>query len=288
MGFKERLKGLKESLSTGPMDVDLPDYGSPQAPARLAAGGTGTVEVTVTGENDGTVERIELSLHVSPYYETFPLADVPVRAGVHPVQVRLPAEIPPSITVYADYSLRAKIHRNKGLETEASLPIDVIGSPDHLHWPKERSGHEGADEVRVTIDLDREVVDNGTPITGRVALTAERDAGANDVVLSLTGRVVSPREPNGKDLFSREVKLAIGAAVSAGRTEAFPFSIDIPHAAPPTFAKNDTTVVWTLRASHGRAVGWRVVGVLDPKAEAGIPSRKSTGLSGLMTGSPDV
>lgn len=289
MGFKDRLQKIKESVSLSPLDVTLIQLGTPET---LLAGAPVVVNAKVKGEADETIERIELFLHQTPSYTTFPLGEVPAVAGLHEVPVVLPEGLAPSVAEYCDYTLRAKVLRNKGLDNEGTLPIDVVGRPEDLAWPKgPRTGQDGpTDALRIEVLLDEQVVDTGSWLTGTVRLVASRDVGKDDVVLTIGATITSPR-PNDKDGRRDRhgrVELAKNQALSAGQHLDLPFKVELPSGVPPTFALSETTIVWRAEARVGKAIGWTVFGVLDPKGDAGIRARKSRGLTGLMTGSPDI
>lgn len=289
MGFKDRLQKLKEGVSSSPIDVRVIEQGNPET---LYAGQPATLNVMVKGEDDGATDRIEVFLHLSPSYESFKLGEVPPVAGLQQIQVDVPGELQPSVATYSEYSLRAKVFRKKGLNDEGTMPIDVVGRPESLHWPKgPRSGQDGGtDAVRVDVILDQEVVNTSDSLTGTVRVVAARDLGKEDIVLTIGTTTTSARQndKNGRRELRGTVELAKKQQLTAGQHLDLPFKVEIPEGAPPTFGYQDTTIIWRAEASVGKAVGWTIFGVLDPNADAGLRSRKAQGLAGLMTGSVDV
>jgi hypothetical protein len=294
MGLKERLGGAKRWMWS-PMTVWMADQGCD----KLAhAGGQATVFVDVRGEDDGTMERVEVFLQMMGWgaegKARWPLAELPAEVGRHELTVTLPTGLAPACARYVEYTFQAELHRSKGTNSTAGSIVDVVARPEDLYWPEgPRSGQEGSDEARITIELDApdDAVAVGHTLTGRVVVHAVRERRAADVELVFGPTVdtlvpvagKSQAQPRARFQPTVKTTLAQRRALSVGERVELPFRLDVAAGVPPTLHNGgQTSVVWQVRASHGDAVGWRLVGVLDPEALAGRRDEPSPSLLSFL------
>jgi hypothetical protein len=292
MGLMDRLNGAKRRLWS-PMNVWMVDLGSDKL---VHSGGPATVVVEVRGEDDGTPERIEVFLKmIGLGYDgklTWPLGEVPTTLGRHVLEVTLPAGLTPSCSGYADYTFEAELFRSKGVGSTAASIVDVVGRPDELYWPDgARSGQDGPDDVRITLELDAETVSVGAALTGRATVFATRDAGKDAVELEFGPtvetlvQVAGRTQPQLRARFKPAVELRLADArrLAAGESLVLPFSVGVPEGVPPTLHNGGvTSVVWQVRVERGKSVGWNLAGVLDPEAAAGARDQPSQGLLSFL------
>ncbi len=292
MGLKDRLNATKRWLWS-PMEVHMVDLGSDKL---VRAGETAKVVVDVRGEDDGTPERIEVFLKMTGWGNdksvTWPLGEVPTALGVHELEVQIPTALAPSCARYAEYAFGAELHRTKGAASSAASIVDVVSRPEDTYWPPgARSGQEGPDDARITIELDATTVAAGAPLTGRAIILATRELRRHDVALAfgpLVDTLVpvagkTQPQPRARFKAAVEVELAGGLALSAGERVELPFAVDVPLGLPPTLHNGGkTSVVWPVRVTLGKATGWCLAGVLDPEGDAGIRNRPSPGLLAFL------
>jgi hypothetical protein len=293
MGLMDRLNGAKRRLWS-PMQVWMADTGSD----RLAhAGGTAKVVVDVRGEDDGTPERVEVFLQMIGWGNDgkvkWPLGEVPAKLGTHVLEVMLPAGLAPSCATYSEYTFNAELFRSKGVGSTAASIVDIVGRPEALYWPDgPRSGQDGPDDVRVTLELDAPVVSvGGAPLTGRATVFATRDVGKDAIelvfgpTLDTLVQVAGKSQPQSRAKFkpTTELRLADARPLTAGEHLVLPFSLEVPEGVPPTLHNGGkTSVVWQVRVSRGKSAGWNLVGVLDPEAAAGTRDQPSQGLLSFL------
>jgi hypothetical protein len=289
VGIKDRIQGIRQYMST-PVSVWMADTGSDPI---IYPGQRATVKVKVDGENDGTVEGIELSLRYSGNgigaYDYLPLGQVPLEPGLHEIEVDVPTGLAPSVAKFNEYVFFAKAKRSKGLESDALSPVDVIGRAEDLYWPTgPRTGQdEGSDELRIEIDVDTETVDVGGAISGTVKVFALSDLGKREVKLVLGATETTTVGPPPKLVvkFHERTKLdlAPSAPITAGQRLELPFKIEVPGDVPPTVHNGgDGSVIWQLRAEVGKSAGWRLIGVLDPTGAAGNRNHRERAASLLL------
>ena len=170
--------------------------------------------------------------------------------------------------------------------TSSAVPRISIGPTG------QRSGQDGPDDVRVTIELDAPTVSVGSradrPRDGardprhrrgrdrsRVRADARHArAGRRQVAAAAAGEV----QAGGRARARRQAR-----ALRAGEPLQLPFSVDVPDGVPPTLHNGgQTSVVWQVRASRGKSAGWALVGVLDPQAAAGTRNQPSQGLLSFL------
>jgi hypothetical protein len=289
VGIKDRIQGIRQYMST-PVSVWMADTGSDPI---IYPGQRATVKVKVDGENDGSVERIDLSLRYSGQgtgtYDFIPLGQVPLEVGLHEIEVDVPTGLPPSVAKFNEYVFFAKSKRSKGLESDALSAVDVIGRVEDLYWPDgPRTGQDdGADDVRIEIDVDTETVDVGAAISGTVKVFALADLGKREVTLVLGATETTTVGPPPKQVVKfherSKLDLAPSAPIVEGQHLALPFKIEVPADVPPTVhSGGESSVVWQLRAQVGKADGWRIVGVLDPTGAAGNRNHRDRAASLLL------
>jgi hypothetical protein len=279
MGLRDRVKGgLRHVWS--PITVWMADQGSDEL---VHAGRPAKVVVDVRGEDDGTAERVELTLKLlyagSTEQRVWQLAVFPPTLGTHELQVDLPADLPPSCAGFAEYSYNATLHRSKGTESSAGMVVDVVGDPEHLYWPDgPRAGRDREGEATVEIALDHDVVAAGAPLAGRVTIVPARDLGASDVDLTFGATLTARATPDGK--LKRTAKLRLAhPPLAAGVPVEVPFTVQVPLGVPPTLHDGaDASVVWQVRVQVAGVTSWRLVGILDPTGEAGVRNRASPSL----------
>jgi SpoOM protein len=290
MGLKDRLGAAKRWMWS-PMEVHMLDLGSDEY---VRAGEQARVVVDVRGEDDGTVERMDVSLERSGVVDgkaTWPLGEIPATVGVHELQVSIPIGLAPS-SRYTEYVFAGKLRRTKGTGSDAVSLVDVVSRPEDLYWPDgPRSGREGPADATIAVELDADPADIGSTLTGRAVVVAAGHLRARDVELEV-GPVVDTLVPvagktqpqqRAKFTAAAQVKLADGRKLSAGERVDFPFRIEIPAGAPPTLHDGDkTSVVWQARVSLGTSVGWTLVGVLDPESLSASRNLKASGLLDLF------
>jgi hypothetical protein len=288
MGLKDRLSGAKRWLWS-PMQVWMAEMGSDEL---VHAGAPAKVVVDVRGEDDGTVERIELVLQMTGWGNdervTWPLAEIPATLGAHTLEVEIPTGLAPSCAKYAEYRFLTTLHRTKGTGSEAASVVDVVARPEDLYWPEgERTGTERADDAEITVDLAEPHVAEGATLSGTVFVAARRELGKDAVTLELGPtidtlvQVAGKTQPQPRAKFSAAttVELAPSGPFAAGELLELPFTVEVPAGMPPTLHNGgQTSVVWQVRARRGDAVGWTLVGVLDPDASAGTRNQGSPSL----------
>ena len=291
MGLMDRLNGAKRRLWS-PMTIWMAELGSDTL---VRAGEQATVVVDVRGEDDGTPERVEVFLQMIGLGRDgkvkWPLGEVPTQLGRHELTVAIPAGLAPSCATYAEYTFEAILHRTKGTPSTAASRVDVVSRPEDVYWPEERSGVDGPDDVRITVELDAPTVDVGGSVTGRATVHALRDAGKDEIEIELGPtidtlvQVAGRSQPQPRALYkaSSRLRLAPAESLRAGEHLELPFRIDLRDGVPPTLHNGGlTSVVWQVRVKRGKTTGWTVVGVLDPEAAAGTRDQASPSLLSFL------
>ncbi len=251
----------------------------------VTAGERAKAVVRVKGEDDGSVERIELSLVMSSFgakQQSWPLGPVPTPLGLHELEVTLPADLTPSCAQFAEYAFNAELHRTKGMGSEAASVVDIIGRPEHVAWPDgPRAGTEGADVARVDLTLDAETVVAGGVVHGRVAVTAMHEVSRKDLEVAL---VLLRKQPGGdSEKVVARVVLGEKLSLATGDRIEHPFALELPPSVLPSLRASETIAVsWQVRAALGDAAGWQWVGVLDPEGNAGVRNAGSPSLAAFL------
>jgi len=246
------------------------------------AGERAKAVVKVQGEDDGSVDRIELRLVMAGFgadQESWPLGPVPTELGLHELEVQLPADLAPSCADFVEYRFHAELFRTKGVGSDAGSVIDIIGRPEHLFWPEgPRAGQDGADSAQIDVTLESETTEVGGSVRGTVAVSAVEAIKRDDLVVALAATITSPAS-DGKLKPSTKIVLAERLSLAAGEQRELPFALDVPEGVAPTLdGPGTSSITWQVRATLGDAVGWRSVGVLDPQATAGVRNAKSPSL----------
>lgn len=295
MGLADRLGAAKRWMWS-PMTVRMADQG---CDTLVHAGGEAMVYVDVRGEDDGTMERIEVFLEMMGWgaegKARWPLAELPPEAGRHELRVTLPTGLAPACTKYVEYTFEAELHRTKGTNSTAGSVVDVVARPEDLYWPAgPRSGQDGPDDVRISIELDAagDAVAVEDALTGRVVVHAVREQPKGrdvelafgptvDTLVPVAGK--SQAQPRARFQPTVRKTLADRRALAAGERLELPFHVDVAAGAPPTLHNGgQTSVVWQVRVTYGDAVAWRLVGVLDPEARAGRRDAPSPSLLSFL------
>jgi hypothetical protein len=294
MDIKGRLGSAKRWLWS-PMTVWMADQGCDKL---VRAGERATVFVDVRGEDDGTMQHIEVYLRMLGWgaegKARWPLAELPPTVGRHELTVTIPTGLAPACAKYVEYSFEAELHRTKGTNSTAGSIVDVVARPEDLYWPDSpRSGQEGDDAARISIELDAEgdVVAVGGTLTGRVVVFATVQQRPQDVELAF-GPVVdtlvpvagkSQAQPRARFEPTVKTTLAERCAPASGERVELSFSLVVADGAPPTLHNGgQTSVVWQLRVTYGKTTAWRVVGVHDPEALAGRRDAPSPSLLSFL------
>jgi hypothetical protein len=294
MGLKGRLDAAKRWMWS-PMTVWMADQGCDKV---AHAGGEATVYVDVRGEDDGTMKHVEVFLQMMggglDGKARWPLAELPPEVGRHELKVTLPTGLAPACARYVEYTFQSELHRTKGTNSTAASIVDVVARPEDLYWPEgPRSGQDGSDDARITIELDAadDAVAVGDALTGRVVVHAVREQRGHDVKLAFGPtidtlvQVAGKSQPQPRARFKPtvEITLAPRRALASGERLELPFSVEVAPGAPPTLHNGGlTSVVWQVRVAYGETVAWRRVGVLDPEALAGRRDEPSPSLLSFL------
>ena len=288
MGLKHRLSAARTYLKS-PLSLSMLERGSD---LRVHVGRAAAVVVEVEGQDDGTVQRIELMLRRSSAsgggsWVDVPLGDVPTTAGRHELTVTIPIGIIPSSVGFGDYQFRAHLVRSKGVESDAVSPVVVVGRAEDLYWPDgPRSGQTTEPTMRLTVDLDSPTADIGGPVSGRVAIYALGDLPAEAVELEFGAEIDALVKAAGHNTLQQRSRfkavaaltLAPKAAVPAGQQLDLPFRIEIPPGLPPTLRDGSGSVIWQVRVTRGNSSAWATVGVLDPNSLSAPSKERPAGL----------
>jgi hypothetical protein len=268
MGLMDRLKSAKRYVWS-PMQIGMVGTGSD---AVAHAGRQANVVVDITGEDDETMQHVELLLRLNLNQE-WPLAQAPAALGRHELTVELPTELPPS-SEYTQYFFVAKPVRTRGTASEVLAPVYVVSRPEDLFWPDRPRAQ--SDGPGVSIELDAETVDMGASISGRVL------AAAGQKLTVEVGPVLDRvHQVEGSEEQKRTVTFEPAAKVELKEPGAF--SLEIPAEQPPTLHNGATSVVWEVRATADGVQATHVFGVLDPNSLGAARRREST-ISGLLGG----
>ncbi|MEN0015837.1 MAG: hypothetical protein AAGC46_20900, partial [Solirubrobacteraceae bacterium] len=273
-----------------PLSVSMAELGSDKV---VTSGQPAKVVVQVEGEDDGTLEAIDLKLRytgdITGAYTYTDLATVPTEPGVHELTVTIPTGLPPSVARVNEYVFLAKVRRTKGVEADALSPVDVIGRPEDLYWPDGPRGgqHNGEEIVRIEITVDSETVELGGSISGTVSLFAPAPLPKADVRLTLGATITAAAGPQNKvsDTFREfgRQELVHGASLGLGERVELPFKAAVPADAPPTVdSGGHGKIVWSIRVGVGKVTAWRTIGVLDPDASAGNRNNPQRAASWLL------
>jgi hypothetical protein len=270
MGLMDRLKSAKRYVWS-PMQIGMVGTGSD---AVALAGRQAKVVVDITGEDDETMQRIELLLRLN-VNRTWPLAQLPATLGRHEVTVELPTGLPPS-SEHTEYFFVAKPLRSRGTAVEVLAPVNVVSRPEDLFWPDRPRAQ--SDGPGVSIQLDAETVDMGASISGRVL------AAAGQKLTVEVGPVLdSVYQVEGEEKQTRTITFKSAAKVELKEPGAF--SLQIPGEHPPTLQNATTSVVWEVRAKADGVEATHVFGVLDPNS-LGAARRRGNTIAGLLGGTP--
>ncbi|MCU1690002.1 MAG: hypothetical protein JWN20_1930 [Jatrophihabitantaceae bacterium] len=282
MGLRDKIKsGMRAMWS--PITVWMADQGSDQL---VTAGGPAKVVIDVRGQDDGTAERVEvfLKMTVFDHIQKWPLGEVPAVLGQHTLEVTMPTGLAPSCAGFAEYTFNAELHRSKGVGSSAASVVDVVSRPEDTYWPSTpRSGQEGDDAARITIELDSPLVNAGALVSGRVTIHALRPIDPASVDLAVGPSIGPPPQTDAKFSGVARVRLAHDVALGTAQPLVLPFAVQVPAAAPPTlYNGGKVSVVWAVRVEFGRTTGWALVGVLDPTGAAGVRNQPSPSLLGFL------
>lgn len=288
MGLADRIRGGLRTVWS-PITVWMADQGSDQL---VHAGQPATVKVDVRGEDDGTAERVEITLVLryagNTQERVYKLGECVPTIGLHELQVDIPDDLPPSCASYAEYSYGATLHRSRGTGSSAGMVVDVISRPENAYWPDARAGQDGAGDPRIAIALDGDTVAMGHVVTGRVTIFAATGQAARDVDLALDVTRTVPgtvKQGTFKDVTKTVVKdrLASAVTVPAGQSVELPLRVEIPAGVAPTLQVAERhAVTWRVRVTHGDATGWASVAVTDPEGTAGIRNQGSPSLAAFL------
>jgi hypothetical protein len=256
------------------------------------------VVVEVTGQDDGTVERIDLMLrrpdagNPQGGYADIPLGEVPTEPGRHELVVTIPPGAIPSAIGFGNYLFRAQLVRTKGLESDAVSPVVVVGRADDLTWPEVRQGTDGPGDVRLDLALEAPTADIGGVVAGYLVLEALADLDRAQVEVEVGAEIdalVKPLTSNSrlerrkKYRTAAQQTLAPAGALASGQRLDLPFRLEIPPGLPPTVRDGDSSVVWQVRVRRGRSSAWAVLGVLDPNSLSIPPPDRAQSLLDLLT-----
>ncbi len=193
MGLKDTLKNTLRAVWS-PITVWMADEGSDRL---VEAGQPAKVVVVVNGEDDGTADRVEITLELvgdgGLHAESWPLGEVPAVVGRHETTVTIPPGLQPSCALFAEYAFAATLHRTKGVGSSAKSVVDVVARAEDVSWPEgSRSGLDGDFATGLAITLDDETAAAGASVSGRVyASTTE------PVTVIMGAFVVAPRQDEG-------------------------------------------------------------------------------------------
>jgi hypothetical protein len=270
MGLMDRLKSAKRYVWS-PMQIGMVGTGSD---AVAHAGRQAKVVVAITGEDDETMQHIELLLRLN-LNQTWPLAQLPATLGRHEVTVEMPTGLPPS-SEYTEYFFVAKPLRSRGTAVEVLAPVNVVSRPEDLFWPDRP--REQSDGPGVSIQLDAETVEMGASISGRVL------AAAGQKLTVEVGPVLDRvHQVEGSEKQTRTVTFESVAKVELKEPGAF--GLEIPAEKPPTLQNITTSVFWQVRITADGVEATHVFGVLDPNSLGAVRPRGSA-IAGLLGGTP--
>jgi hypothetical protein len=266
----DRLKSAKRYVWS-PMQIGMHGTGSD---AVAHAGRQAQVVVDITGEDDETMQHVELLLRLNLDQE-WPLAQLPAALGRHELTVEMPTGLPPS-SEHTVYFFVAKPSRTRGTAVEVLAPVNVVSRPEDLFWPERPRAQ--SDGPGVSIQLDAETVDMGTSISGRVL------AAAGQKVTVAVGPVLdSVHQMDGDEKQTRTV--TFGSVATVELEEPGAFSLQVPAEHPPTLHNGTTSVFWEVRAKADGVEATHVFGVLDPNG-LGAARRRDSTIAGLLGGTP--
>lgn len=265
MGILDRLNSARRHIWS-PVTLDMINRGSDEV---VRAGQPARVVVEVVGEDDGSVERIELMLQLELRDRSWPLAAVPTALGRHELDVVIPADLPPS-SAATRYFFKGLLHRTKGMGSEARSSVFVIGDPAHAYRASDPQA--GSDSAGLAIALDADVVPVGTSVSGRVTGRADRVE---------VGRLLDApfTYEDGTTKQKQEFKTVGQATPDASGA----FAVAVPQDAMPSLHDGESvTVTWEARAVAGKVTAWHRFVVIDPEGTTEMPEQVSS-LARLLT-----
>ena len=280
MGIRDRLRAIKNA-AISPLSVWLAGEGSPLL---AQAGDRVTVVVKVSGEDDGTIDVIELRLKGDLFNRpsdpiVVPLGEVPKEIGHQRVEVELPADLIASWHKAIAWKFEAEVKRTKGMGADAASPVDIAGTAAGVWWPPgERAVSEGgAAEIRVEAP---ELAQVGATVAGTVTVTAREEI--NGVPLDVGVAFEHHGDGDAKLTRAPLTRLATDLRLAPGETASFEYELALAEGSPPSLDTGFQSVAWQVRASLPGAEGWRWFGLLDPEATAGSRERPGQSLVGWL------
>lgn len=257
MGLKDKLNAAKGWMWS-PMSVELLEKGSDEF---ATVGETARVIVYLTGEDDGTGERVEVHLRFDSGGERqkLPLGELPATLGRHELDVVIPPGLPPSCGGFTEYCFVGILERTKGTPSEGVSPVRILGRAEDLYWPEDRGG---------TVQLDSHTADIGKSVSGRA------EPGAKVELRCALTRFEQVAGKSQLQLVTKHKTFTEATVGDDGR-----FSLEIPEGVPPTLqAAKGVSAVWEVRSGDA----FTVVGMLDPDALGTPDERKAMSLYDLF------
>jgi len=133
-----------------------------------------------------------------------------------------------------------------------------------LGWFKRAATSVKAPEVAISISLNKPAFVCGEPVTGTLHIVSSEAFDAKDVCVELQAiETVQPlatvqqapqESETQKEVFTTElhkirVSLCGPLKITRGYRREFPFSVQIPHSAPPTYRGRNAKNTWILRGA---------------------------------------
>ncbi len=173
--------------------------------------------------------------------------------------VTIPAQSPPSLIggriLKSRWMVKATLDRRLAADQNVEAPLVVVTLPPGVN---SAAGEFGASnepgEAALSLALPGHEFVPGDTIAGQFIVRPAKNFDVSEVRVELVRTERVPRDQGNTVEETQKVKLAAGTKFQAGQQAAFPFSIAVPAAVPPSAASPNGSIVWTLKGVLGRTL----------------------------------
>ncbi len=158
----------------------------------------------------------------------------------------VPASAPASADDLVEWMVRARIDRRRRRDPKTDAPLTVRATAESLAYHAGRPGGVSPG-APVEVVLDRASGRPGDEISGRVEVRTAEPVKARGIEVRLRREHHDGVDRNAKNFAA--VELLAPVDLGAGESRSFPFSMQIPADATPTFDARHSSVKWFAEAA---------------------------------------
>lgn len=165
-------------------------------------------------------------------------------AGTFCVALHLPDDAPPSAADAVEYKLVAIVDRKAGRDVKEHVALQVASAPT-AYADRAARPTEQPDELRAEIEAAPRELRAGETISGMVSVTAR--SGLEGRALRVRVRGIRRDQDGLTTVYDGEAQtLTEPANLAAGEPQSFPFAVQVPADARPTFDARHNALDWAL------------------------------------------